>query len=102
MNNYGFFESYALMCSSVSKPIRLKIIHIIGEGKVCVTDLQKELGITMSSLSNHLNSLFRAGVLRREKKGNFVYYYLAEIELLEAIKKMSDVIKLIISKRDGS
>ncbi len=102
MNSDEFFEMYALMCSRISKPIRLKILHFIGDKKVCVSDMQKYLGITMSSLSNHLNDLYRAGVLRREKKGNYVYYYLAETELLEAIAKMSSVIKKLTTMRDAS
>ncbi|MCP4150294.1 MAG: winged helix-turn-helix transcriptional regulator [bacterium] len=95
-----FAEFYALMCSTISKPIRLKILHFIGEGKVCVSDIQKEFDITMSSLSNHLSALYRAGVLGREKKGNYVYYYLTEPELLKGIAKMSAIITTISSKRN--
>lgn len=94
-----FLELYVLMCQTISKPIRLKVLDIIGEGKMNVGELQKELDISMSSLSNHLNELYRAGVLGKEKQGNFVYYYLTQPKLLEGIARMQDLIKDITACR---
>jgi ArsR family transcriptional regulator len=95
-----FLEFYALMCRTISKPVRLKILDVIGEGKMNVGELQKELDITMTSLSNHLNELYRAGVLGKEKQGNFVYYYLTQPKLLEGIARMQDLIKDITTCRN--
>lgn len=100
--NDEFLELYVLMCSTISKPVRLKIVHTIGNGKVNVSTLQKELDVPMSNLSNHLNGLYRAGILGKEKKGNFVYYYLTEPELLKGIANMQKIIKTITSRRDAS
>ncbi len=97
--NDDFLEFYVLMCSSISKPARLKIIATIGEGKKNVSELQKELDITMSNLSNHLNGLYRAGIVGKEKQGNYVYYYLNEPDLLKGIAKMQDLFKTISTKR---
>ena len=97
--NENFLELYALMCSTISKPVRLKIISTIGKGKMNVSELQKILDIPMSNLSNHLNSLYRAGILRKEKKGNFVFYYLTEPELSSGIANMQEIIRKITSRR---
>lgn len=94
-----FLELYVLMCRTISKPVRLKILDLIGEGKANVGDLQKEIGISMSSLSNHLNDLYRAGVLGREKQGNFVYYYLTKPQLLGSIADMQEILKDITTRR---
>ena len=99
MIDNDFLELYVLMCRTISKPVRLKILDLIGKGKVKVGDLQKELGISMSSLSNHLNDLYRAGVLGREKQGNFVYYYLTKPDLLKGISNMQKIIKDITARR---
>jgi ArsR family transcriptional regulator len=96
-----FLELYVLMCRTISKPVRLKILDLIGTGKVKVGDMQKELGISMSSLSNHLNDLYRAGVLGREKQGNFVFYYLTKPDLLKGIANMQGIIKDITARRTG-
>ncbi|MCP4150293.1 MAG: hypothetical protein GY757_21270 [bacterium] len=53
MNSDEFFEMYALMCSRISKPIRLKILHFIGDKKVCVSDIQKYLGIELTFYFMH-------------------------------------------------
>jgi DNA-binding transcriptional ArsR family regulator len=97
-----YLEIYVMMCRIISKPVRLKIIHMIGQKKLNVSQLQKELDISMSSLSNHLNDLYRSGVLGREKQGNYVYYHLAEPKLLSGITGMQDILKCINLKRTGS
>lgn len=97
--NDEFLELYVLLCKTVSKPDRLKIIKAIGEGKMNVSTLQKELNISMSNLSNHLNGLYRAGVLGREKQGNYTYYYLIEPRLLQGISQMQEIFKYITSRR---
>lgn len=95
-----FYQEYALICKTIVNPIRLKIIEIIGDQKLNVTEIQTQLNISMSNLSNHLTALHRIGVVGREKKGNFIYYYLAEPLLLEVMKKMRAVVHSIASRRN--
>ncbi|HLP45228.1 MAG TPA: metalloregulator ArsR/SmtB family transcription factor [Candidatus Kapabacteria bacterium] len=96
-----FYEEYASMCKTIINPIRLQIIEIIGNGKLNVSEIQGRMNnISLSNLSNHLGALYRAGVLTREKKGNFIYYYLTESELLEILKKMRNIIGSIVAKRN--
>jgi DNA-binding transcriptional ArsR family regulator len=97
-----FLELHVLMCRAISKPVRLKLLNLIGKKKVNVSDLQKELDVPLSNLSNHLNDLYRAGILGKEKQGNFVYYFLTDPKLIEGINRMQDTFKSIISKRIGS
>ncbi|HLP45238.1 MAG TPA: metalloregulator ArsR/SmtB family transcription factor [Candidatus Deferrimicrobium sp.] len=96
-----FYEEYASMCKTIINPIRLHIIESIGSGKLNVSEIQARMNnISLSNLSNHLGALYRVGVLSREKKGNFIYYFLMEPELLEVLKKMKNVIGSIASKRN--
>lgn len=95
-----FYDQYALMCKTIVNPVRLKIINVIGKDKMNVSEIQKELDISMSNLSNHLSALHRVGILSREKSGNYIYYYLTDKELLEVLKKMKRVIGSISSKRN--
>ncbi len=57
-----------------------------------VSEIQKETELSMSNLSNHLGSLLRMGVLKKEKDGNFAYYSLADISLLKIIDNMSNYV----------
>ncbi len=97
--NDEFLEFYVLMCRTISKPVRLKILSLIGSDKLNVGDLQKKLDISMSSLSNHLNDLYRSGILGREKQGNFVFYYLTAPKIVDGISHMQSIIKEIAAKR---
>ena len=95
-----FYEEYAMLCKAIVSPIRLKIIETIGTGKPNVSEIQSKLHISMSNLSNHLSALHRIGVIGREKKGNFIFYFFMEPGLLEVLEKMKAVIRSIASKKN--
>jgi ArsR family transcriptional regulator len=97
-----FLEIHVLMCRAISKPVRLKLLNIIGKKKMNVSDLQRELDVPLSNLSNHLNDLYRAGILGKDKQGNFVYYFLTEPKLIEGITRMQETFRSIIAKRNRS
>ena len=95
-----FYEEYAAICKTIVSPSRLRIIEAIGDQKLNVSEIQAQLELSMSNLSNHLSALHRVGVLGREKQGNFIYYFLTEPGILEVLKKMRSVIHSITSKRN--
>lgn len=95
-----FYEQYAQMCKTIVNPIRLKIIEIIGYQQMNVSEIQSNLNIPMSNLSNHLNALFQVGVVNRMKKGSFIYYSLTEPALLAALEEMRSAIASIASKKN--
>lgn len=97
--NEEFLEFYTTMCRTISKPIRLKILHLLGENKMNVGEIQSAMKVSLPSLSNHLNDLYRAGILKKEKDGNFVYYYLTEPGLLHSIGEMMTSIKFILNTK---
>jgi ArsR family transcriptional regulator len=55
---------------------RLLIVETIGQGEVCVSDLQHVVGSDMSTVSKHLTVLKSAGVVMDRKVGLQVYYRL--------------------------
>ena len=97
--NEEFLEFYTTMCRTISKPVRLRILHLLGDRKMNVGEIQHEMDISLPSLSNHLNDLYRAGILKKEKDGNFVFYYLAEPDLLQSIDGMMNSIKHILTTK---
>lgn len=95
-----FYEEYALICKTIVNPVRLKIIEVIGDQQRNVSEIQEQIDISMSNLSNHLSALHRVGVLSRSKRGNFIYYRLTDLDLLEALKRMRMVIGGIVKSRN--
>ena len=101
LNGDFFYEQYGLVCKAIVNPVRLKIIEVIGDRKMNVSQIQEKMNISMSNLSNHLGALHLMGVLGREKKGNFIYYFLSDLDLLAVLEMMKKVVRSIVSKRDG-
>src|SRR5436190_23893955 len=62
-----------LMFRAFSDPIRLRILHLVAEGELCVCDLVEILELPQPTVSRHLAYLRRAGLVsaREERSWNF-------------------------------
>ena len=73
-NQDRVFESVAELFSVLSTPIRLKIISVVCNGEKNVSELLSEIQTTQPNMSQHLNTLYQAGVLGRRREGVQIYY----------------------------
>jgi DNA-binding transcriptional ArsR family regulator len=58
----------------LGEPMRLKILQAVCPTPRTVTDIVRRVDSTQANVSKHLALLAAAGILRREKKGQCVYY----------------------------
>ncbi len=70
------FESAAAVFKALGHPNRLVIVDAVAGGERCVADLTAQLGLDMSTVSNHLAVLRRVGILKSERRGTQIYYSL--------------------------
>lgn len=70
------FESVAELFSVLSTPIRLKIISAVCHGEKNVSELLTEIQTTQPNMSQHLSTLYRAGILAKRRDGTQMYYRL--------------------------
>ena len=70
----AMFEMAAETFRVMSAPMRLKIINCLCDGEKNVGQLLEEIDTTQPNLSQHLNLLYRAGVLAKRKDGTQVIY----------------------------
>ncbi len=70
------FDSVAELFSVLSTPIRLKIISALCHGEKNVSQLLQEIDTTQPNMSQHLSTLYRAGVLGRRRDGTQIHYRL--------------------------
>jgi ArsR family transcriptional regulator len=56
---------------------RLRILRLLLDQPRCVCELQRALGITQPSVSKHLRILEEAGLVDRNRSGQFIDYHLA-------------------------
>ena len=61
------FDSVAELFGLLSTPIRLKIIGALCNGEKNVSQLLSEINTTQPNMSQHLSTLYRAGVLGRRR-----------------------------------
>ena len=72
----------------LAEPMRLKILHALGEEEMSVTELVEAIGAGQANVSKHLALLLEAGLVARRKEGLNVYYRVADdsiFDLCEAV-----------------
>lgn len=70
------FDSVAELFGVLSTPIRLKIISALCNGEKNVSQLLQAIDTTQPNMSQHLSTLYRAGVLGRRREGTQIHYRL--------------------------
>ena len=65
-----------LQFRAFSDRIRLRILHLLLAGELCVCDLVDILKVPQPTASRHLAYLRRAGLVTAEKRGLWMYYSL--------------------------
>ena len=68
------FESAAEVFRVMSAPMRLKIISSLCNGEKNVGQLLSEIETTQPNMSQHLNTLYKAGVLGKRRDGVQIHY----------------------------
>jgi DNA-binding transcriptional ArsR family regulator len=86
-------EYTAKIFKSLGHPIRLGVIKKLGEKRLCVCELKKDLEFSQPNLSQHLRLLKDSGVLIAEKKGLNVIYQVKDKKFLQAIDIIERMIK---------
>ena len=70
------FDRVAELFAVLSTPIRLKIISALCNGEKNVSQLLQVIDTTQPNMSQHLSTLYRAGVLGRRREGTQIHYRL--------------------------
>lgn len=68
------FELAAEVFRVMSAPMRLKIISCLCNGEKNVTQLLEEIDTTQPNMSQHLNTLYQAGVIGKRREGVQIFY----------------------------
>ena len=72
-------EQLAAAFKVIADPARLRLLSLLAskpDGETCVCDVIEPLGLSQPTVSHHLKVLYEAGLLKREKRGLWVYYRL--------------------------
>ena len=72
----------------LGEPNRLRILCGLGFECRPVTDIINATGLAQTNVSFHLRVLREAGFVRAERRGPFIYYCLADPELLRILRDL--------------
>lgn len=76
---------------AISHPTRLKIICFLGEQERIVNEILEHAGSTQSNISQHLEVLRKAGVIRSRRVHNKVYCSVKTEEMQPLIIKIKEL-----------
>ncbi|MCW3993917.1 MAG: metalloregulator ArsR/SmtB family transcription factor [Candidatus Bathyarchaeota archaeon] len=73
---------------SLADENRIGILKLLMLREMCVCEIMVALNLTQPTASHHLGILEKEGVIKRKKEGKWVYYTIADSEILEGMKKL--------------
>lgn len=82
----------ATVFKAVADPARLRLLSLIAAqpgGEACTCDLTAPVGLSQPTVSHHLKVLLEAGLLARDKRGQWSYYRVVD-EQLAALRHALD------------
>ncbi len=87
-----------VILKAMGEETRIRILQLLHKEALCVCDLEKVLGVSQSNASRHLAALRRAGLIRGEKKAQWVYYRVDET-MLEKVGFVKELLNNELDKR---
>lgn len=70
---------------ALSSGVRRKILAYLSETELTAGDIAKRFDISKPSISQHLNVLETAGLVKSEKRGQYVFYSLVRDNLVNTL-----------------
>src|SRR5438094_1792320 len=78
----ALFEAIALMGKAFASPRRLELVDLLAQAPRTVDELARTSGQSTANTSQHLQTLYAAGLVTRTREGTSVRYALAGDEVL--------------------
>lgn len=72
------FDKAAELFAVLSTPIRLRIISQLCQGEKNVGQLLESIDVAQPNMSQHLNMMYRSGVLGKRRQGAQIFYRIAD------------------------
>lgn len=84
----GLYQDVELL-KALSDITRLKIVHLLREGELCVCGIMHALDKPQSTVSHHLNLLKNTGLVEGRKEGIWTRYQLTNPRILECMEDLT-------------
>lgn len=87
----ALFDEFARVAKALASGRRAEIVDVLANGDRSVESLAAELDLSVANVSQHLQVLRRAGLVRGRREGTYIYYALAAPEVLTFWRALQDL-----------
>ena len=89
-------DNLAVLLKSISHPIRLKILCLLQDKELTVSEIREEVETSGANISQHLNIMRNQGIIVSRKEANFIYNRIADERIIELMKTMKQLFCAIV------
>lgn len=96
----ALYEQFAIVAKALGHPQRLELIEHLAQGARSVDLLATKVGLPIANVSQHLQTLRRAGLVQAEREGKFVNYRLTDDTVLSLFASVRSVAERHLAEVD--
>jgi len=104
--DYKSIDKQAALFAVLADPTRLKLLRLLAQQRepnaLCVNALAYRLGVTQSAVSQHLRVLKSANLVKGERRGYRIHYFINQEALIQAQQQISSALDLEEKATDGN
>ena len=93
------FDKAAEIFRVMSAPMRLRIISSLCQGEKNVGELLAEINTTQPNMSQHLSTLYQAGILGKRREGVQIYYSIVNTGVVNLCRAVCEQIQVKKEKK---
>ncbi len=79
-------ELWSRVLKAMAHPSRLLILETLRESERCVGDIQRVVGLDLSTVSKHLSLMRTAGLVAERREGARIFYRLRDPRVMRIIE----------------
>jgi rhodanese-related sulfurtransferase/predicted transcriptional regulator len=84
----SIYDQFSKVGKALSSPKRLEILDLLSQGRKSVESIAQFTEMSMANVSQHLQNLLEAKLVKVQKKGTYAYYELADKSVASFIISM--------------
>ena len=92
IQNYDIMKKHASLCRAIGHANRLMIMELLQDREKSVGEIAEEIGISISTTSQHLRVLKDNNIVIARREGQTIYYSLKYPEMLQACRLIRKVL----------
>lgn len=86
------YKMHAEMCKTFSNPTRLEILDLLRYKEMSVTEIIEKTKLSQANISQHLSLMKSKGIVLSRRKGQNIYYTLANKKIIKAFDIIREVL----------